>query len=84
MLINCRFEYDLILMYTNAIINYMYFLYRHASIKPIHFLILFFNVRSIQYDYLFPYICIRSNLVFVNEINDFWGIIGEGGLGSSR
>lgn len=51
MLIKCQFEYDLILMYTNAIINYMYFLYRHASIKPIHFLILFFNVRSIQYEY---------------------------------
>lgn len=51
MLIKCQFEYDLILMYTNAIINYMYFLYRHASIKPIHFLILFFNVRSIQYDF---------------------------------
>lgn len=55
MLIKCQFEYDLILMYTNAIINYMYFLFRHASIKPIHFLILFFNVRSIQYDYAIIY-----------------------------
>lgn len=82
MLIKCQFEYDLILMYTNAIINYMYLL-QTCKYKTDSLFNTFFNVRSIQYDYLFPYICIRSNLVFVNEINDFWGIIGEGGLGSS-
>lgn len=51
----------------------------HVSIKPIHFLILFlmrYLFYTITY-YLFTYFCASSNILFLNEINDFGGIIGE-------